>query len=267
MIENIQKRIAEYSHCFSHSKEDINLHETNSSLGSPNSEVSLYDDFEPSYQSRFNLQDDEPFPSLEQENRLPTSPSPDIAPHTSSSKDITEGVLVFVTPPTPLNHSCEFDKGEDPSELDMNIKFDIKHHEIDESEETILEETCVEVIKPTKLKFNDVILSMKYESFSCGFDINDSFDEGFCVEYECFSFDSIITDLLFEYHKAKFIESENIATKNFDLSETLTPFDIRRLMDFRPTILPRLLMPVDNHIFGPMNTLLANTEYICLIPN
>jgi len=49
----------------------------------------------------------------------------------------------------------------------------------------------VEVIKPTKLKFNDVILSIEYESFSCGLDVNVGFDMDLCVEYEFSSFDPI----------------------------------------------------------------------------
>jgi len=71
MVENITKRIAEYSHYFSHSMETYN--EPNSSLGFPKIEVSLYDDFESTYQSRSNLQDAEPLPSLEQESSLSVS--------------------------------------------------------------------------------------------------------------------------------------------------------------------------------------------------
>jgi len=48
MIENMKKRIGKYSHCFSHSRDDINLQGSDSNLGSPKSAVSLYDDFEPS---------------------------------------------------------------------------------------------------------------------------------------------------------------------------------------------------------------------------
>ena len=55
-------------------------------------------------------------------------------------------------------------------------------------------------------------------------------------------------------------------TKIFDLAQTLTPLDIRRLVDFQPIALPRLLIH-DAHTSRPMTTLLANTKYICLIPN
>jgi len=75
----------------------------------------------------------------------------------------------------------------------------------------------VEIIEPNKLEFNDTILSVEYELFSCGFDINNSFDKVFCVEYESFSFEPIITDLLFESHKSEFVESGNIIIENFDL--------------------------------------------------
>ena len=67
--------------------------------------------------------------------------SQDLAPHTSSVKDVTDDILVSFDLPVPFNHSCEFKMDEDletPSELDMSIKSDVENHEIDESEETIL---------------------------------------------------------------------------------------------------------------------------------
>jgi len=86
-----------------------------------------------------------PLPSLEQESDLPVSLSPNLALHTSSPKDVTEDVLVSANPPTPFNHSHEFEVVEDlknPSELDMSIKSNIERHKIDEFEEAILQETC-----------------------------------------------------------------------------------------------------------------------------
>ena len=71
-------RITEYSHCFSQSRENCN--QPDSSLGSPKSGVSLFDDFEPSCLSRSSLNDDLSLPSLEQEDDLPMSLSPDLAP-------------------------------------------------------------------------------------------------------------------------------------------------------------------------------------------
>jgi len=53
-------------------------------------------------------------------------------------------------------------------------------------------------IEPTKLEFNDDILSIEYESFACGFHDNGSFDEGFCLEYEYLLFEPITIDLLCE---------------------------------------------------------------------
>ena len=64
MIENMKKRIAEYFLYFSYSSEDINLQEPDSSLGSSKPEVSLYDDFEPPYLARPNLDNNMPLPSL-----------------------------------------------------------------------------------------------------------------------------------------------------------------------------------------------------------
>jgi len=120
---------------------DINLHETDSSLGSPKPEVSLYDDFEPCYQSRSNLQDFEPLPSVEQVSSLCTSLSHDIAPHNSSLKDVTKDVLVYADSPAPFNYSCEFEVGEDlgnPNELDLSLDLSFmtynEHHDKDKSE-------------------------------------------------------------------------------------------------------------------------------------
>jgi len=44
-----------------------------------------------------------------------------------------------------------------------------------------LQGSCEEIIEPTKLEFNYNILFIEYESFLCGFDINESFDDGFCA--------------------------------------------------------------------------------------
>jgi len=73
----------------------------------------------------------------------------------------------------------------------------------------------VEVIEPTILDFNDGILSIEYESFSCVFDVNVGLDVDLSTEYESFSFNPIQTDLLFESCGSKFIESETIVTENF----------------------------------------------------
>ena len=48
------------------------------------------------------MQDVEPLTSLEQESSFPTSLSPDIAPHTSSPKDVTKDILVYANPPAPF---------------------------------------------------------------------------------------------------------------------------------------------------------------------
>jgi len=84
------------------------------------------------------------------------------------------------------------------------------------------------------LDFDDDILFVEYEYFSCGFDIDESFDEDFYGEYESFSFDLIHIDFLFESYKSEFIKSDNLIVANFDLTQTLTPFEIRRLVDFDP---------------------------------
>ena len=48
------------------------------------------------------------------------------------------------------------------------------------------------------MEFDDDILYAEYESFSCGFDVTKGLDVGFNVEYESFSFDLIIPNLVFK---------------------------------------------------------------------
>ena len=48
------------------------------------------------------------------------------------------------------------------------------------------------------MDFDDDILSVEYESFSCGFDVTEGLDVDFHVEFESFSFDPITPDLLFK---------------------------------------------------------------------
>ena len=74
-------------------------------------------------------------PSPEQKSNLFMSLSQDLTPHNSSPEDVTDDILVSIDPSSPFNHSHEFEVGEDletPSKLDMSIKSDIEHHEIDE---------------------------------------------------------------------------------------------------------------------------------------
>jgi len=67
-------------------------------------------------------------------------------------------------------------------------------------------------------KLDENILHIKCESF-CGFDVDMSLSKDSCVEYESFSIDPIQTDLLFEYCKSAFVESDFV-TKNFTLAQT-----------------------------------------------
>ena len=69
--------------------------------------------------------------------------------------------------------------------------------------------------------------------------------------------------MLFESHEAEFVESEAIATKNFDLDQTLTHFDIKRLVNLGPTILPRHLIH-DDKVSRRMTHFLARYEYVYL---
>ena len=84
MLEIMQVRITEYSHCFNQNREQYN--ESDSSLGSPKPEVSLFNDFEPSCLPRPSLHDAQPLPSLEQEDDPPMSLSPALAPHSNHKR-------------------------------------------------------------------------------------------------------------------------------------------------------------------------------------
>jgi len=250
MVKTMKVQITEYSHSVTQSRENCN--QPDSSLRSPKPEVSLYEDFEPSYYFRSSLNDDLSLPSLEQEDDLPMSLSPDLAPH----MDVTEKVLVYANPTTIFDQSSEFaedQESEHTGELDMSIPSIVELHDLNDSN-AISQESREKDIEPSILDFDDDILSIEYESFSCGFDITTSLDEGFCVEYESFSFNPLIppssfpvkydsfcfdinvsldvdlcaeyesfsfnpiqANLLFESHKSKFIESEAIVTEHFDL--------------------------------------------------
>ena len=72
---------------------------------------------------------------------------------------------------------------------------------------------------------------IEYESFSYGFDINEGRDEGFCIEYESFSFDPMMTDLLLESRKFEFIESEILVPMIADLDQTLAEVELKELVD------------------------------------
>jgi len=67
------------------------------------------------------------------------------------------------------------------------------------------------------LDFDDDVLDAEYESFSCGFDITEGLDMGFHVKYESFSFDPVISDLLFKlYDSILYVEYESFSCE-FDI--------------------------------------------------
>jgi len=126
--------------------------------------------------------------------------STDLAPCTSSPKEVTEDILVYVYLSTTLNDFYEFEvceRSDTISELEISITPEVEPHNFDKSQEVISQELCDEVTKLTILDFDDDILYVEYESFSCGFDITESLNLCFHVEYESFSFGPIIPALLF----------------------------------------------------------------------
>jgi len=158
-------------------------------------------------------------PSLDQASDFPLSISPDLAPHTSQPTDVIEDVLISTNPPASFHLSRDFEEGEDlesASELNMSVTPEIEHCDLDKSK-AILQETCVKILKATRLDFSNDILSIEYEYFSCGFDVNVGLDVDLCAECESFSFDPIRIDLLFGHCESEFVEFESIANKKFAL--------------------------------------------------
>ena len=145
LIETMKLRIAEYSQCFDQNMETSS--EIDSSLGSPKPDISLYEDFAPSYSARPDLKESMPLPNLEQENDLPKSLSTDFTPLTSSPKGITDEQFDII------------------SELDISITPAVEPHDLDDSKD-ISRELHDEVTEPTILDFDDDILYAEYESFS-----------------------------------------------------------------------------------------------------
>ena len=120
------------------------------------------------------------------------------------------------------------------NELNMSIQSDIEHHVIDVSEEAKFQETSVAVIGPTILDFNDDILSIEYESISYGFNVTMGLDVARCVEFETFSFDPILTDLLFKSDKSKFVEFETFVPMIADLDQTPRMLNLQNLWALHP---------------------------------
>ena len=76
----------------------------------------------------------------------------------------------------------------------MSTTTKVKPYDLDDSEDISLD-LCDEVTESTILNFHDDILSIEYESFSCGFNDNVSLDVDVYAEYESFSFDPVQADL------------------------------------------------------------------------
>ena len=183
--------------CFNQSKG--NYSELDFSLGSPEPTVCFDDDFEPSYSARPDLNEDMYLASLDQETNLPMSLSLDLVSLTSLPKNVTAYVFAYADPPVPFSHSREFKVGDDLEilgGLDMSTGTEVKHHDLDDSED-ISHELYDEVTEPIILNFDDDIPSIEYESFSSGLDVNVSLDVDLYAEYESFSFDPVEADLLF----------------------------------------------------------------------
>jgi len=161
-----------------------------------------------------------PFPSLEQESDLPKSLLADLAPYTSSPDNVTEDILVDL--PTTLNNFCELEVGKQSalvSELEISITPKIELHDLDDLE-IISQELCEELTAPTILDFDDDTLYAEYESFSYEFEVTEGLDLGSHAEFESFSFDSIIPDLLIKSDD-NILEIEYESFCRFDVNMSL----------------------------------------------
>jgi len=111
------------------------------------------------------------------------------------------------------------------------------------------------------MKFDDDILAMEYECFTCGLGKKESLDVGFCVEYELFYFDPIIFEIFLERAMSTFIESETFAPMTTNVDQTFKHTERKGLVDLGPIILPRLFIH-DDKISRPMTHLLVKSECI-----
>ena len=174
-IETMKLRIAEYSQCFNQNRETSS--EIDSSLGFPKPDIDLCDVSEPSYSTRPDLNENMYLPSLEQEGDLSKSLSSDLAPCTRSPENVTD------------------EQSDSDSELEISIIPVVEFHDSDELKD-ITQELHDEIPELTMLDFDDDILYAEYDSFSYELDIPKGLDVDFHVEFESFSFDPIIPDLL-----------------------------------------------------------------------
>jgi len=87
MAETMKERITRYSNYLNHNRDDYN--QSDPSLESPKSKVSLFDNFESSCLARPELHSDISFPSLEQESDHSVSLSPNLEPEFTSPRDVT----------------------------------------------------------------------------------------------------------------------------------------------------------------------------------
>jgi len=147
----------------------------------------------------------------------------------------------------------------------LSVTTDFEHHELDELDDTLSLELYEEEATPTKLEFNNDILSIEYGSFSCEFDVNVCWDVNLCAEYESFYFNPIHPSFLCESHKAKFVESEAIVPECFDLDQTPTHIELKELVDLGLTNFPRPFIH-DDILSRPITHLLVRLSIFRLGP-
>ena len=81
------------------------------------------------------------------------------------------------------------------------------------------------------MAFDNNLLSIKYDSFSCGFHVEMGLDVNLCVEYQTFNFDPIIIDLLLDPPESTFVEFETFVLDTPCLDQILDDNETDRLKD------------------------------------
>ena len=102
----------------------------------------------------------------------------------SLHKDVTEDILVFADPPTPFNHSCEFEEHE---EYEMSVSL--------MSILTLMNQKIFVYQSHMRAWLCPLIWNLMMIIFlwNMSTNINKSLNVYFCVEYESFTFDLLVT--------------------------------------------------------------------------
>jgi len=105
--------------------------------------------------------------------------SRDLAPQTSTSRDVSKDVLCSTDPPTRFSHSYEFEEGDEYESASDSMSIITLMNQ----EDICVQESHEGVVEPTNLEFSDDNFSVEHKSSLCGFDVNEDLNVDICVEY------------------------------------------------------------------------------------